>query len=116
MLVGAVIVHYQVQRHRAREFLVQAAQEFQELLMPVPGKALPGHPPLEHLQRGKQVGGTIRPLFHKPIKEDRPLIRPELHGSVNAGRVLISDAKTDGSLAGFQNTTGLFSGRTVFHS
>ena len=47
MLVGAVIVHHQVQPHLAGEFLIQTAQEFQELLVAVPREALSDDPALE---------------------------------------------------------------------
>jgi hypothetical protein len=35
-LVRPIVVHHQVQGHRTRKFLVQTAQESQELLVPMP--------------------------------------------------------------------------------
>lgn len=49
VLVSPIIIHDQVQRHRAGKFLVQTAQKPQELLVPVPLKALPDDPAREHL-------------------------------------------------------------------
>ena len=40
VLVGAVVVHHQVQSDVAGKFRIQAAQEFQKLLVAVPGIAL----------------------------------------------------------------------------
>jgi hypothetical protein len=36
VLVSPIVVHHQMQGHRARQFLVQTAQESQELLVPMP--------------------------------------------------------------------------------
>jgi len=49
MFVGAVVVHHQVQWHRAGKFSIQTAQEAQKLLVPVPLKALANDPSLQHL-------------------------------------------------------------------
>ena len=50
MLVGAVVVHYQMQRHVAGEFRIQTPQESQELLVAVPDMTLTDDFPLQRLQ------------------------------------------------------------------
>ena len=59
MFRRAVVVHHQVQRHRAREFLVQPPQKFKPLLVAVAGLTLTDDPPLQNLQRGKQRRGAV---------------------------------------------------------
>ncbi len=54
MRVSAVVVHHQVQRRVSRKLLVQATQEFQKLLMPMPLVALADDPALQDFQGGKQ--------------------------------------------------------------
>jgi len=48
MLVGPVVVHHQVQRRLSGEFLMQMAQEFQELPVPLKGIARLASPPKRH--------------------------------------------------------------------
>jgi len=68
MLVGAVIVHHQVERDLAGKLRIKASQEFQELLMAVPGKALPDHFPLQDLQGREQARGAMALVVvgHRP--------------------------------------------------
>src|SRR5450759_1956732 len=59
MLVRAIVVHHQVQGHLARKLLVQTAQKFQKLLMPMPLVALADDPALQDFQGGKQGSRAI---------------------------------------------------------
>src|SRR5436190_16411725 len=59
MLMGAVVVHHQMQRHGAGKFLVQAPQKFQPLLVSMPGVALTDDPPLQDLQSRKERGRAV---------------------------------------------------------
>ncbi len=59
MLVGAVIVHHQVESDLAGKLRINASQEFPELLMAVPGKALTDHFPLQDLQGREQARCAI---------------------------------------------------------
>ena len=59
MRVRPVIVHDQVQDNFSRKFGVQSFEELQELLMAVPGIALPDHFSRRHFQRRKKRGRAI---------------------------------------------------------
>ena len=59
VLVSAVVVHHQVQGDLAGEFHIQAAQEFQKLLVTVPAIALADDLALQNFQGGEQTGGAI---------------------------------------------------------
>jgi hypothetical protein len=59
MLVGAVVVHHYMQSDLAGECCIQAPQEFQKLLMAVPGIALADDFALQDLQGGEQTGGAV---------------------------------------------------------
>ena len=50
-LMGAVVIHDQMQRHFSGKLLVQTPQP---LLMPMPRKALADHPTLQNVQGGEQ--------------------------------------------------------------
>lgn len=59
-LVGAVVVHHQVQSNVSGEFRLQATQEFQKLLMAVAHIARADDFALQDLQGGEQTGGPLR--------------------------------------------------------
>lgn len=74
VLVRAVVIHDQMQLPGTLIFLVDFAQEFQKLLMPVPTITLARHLSCGDLQRGEERGGAVAnvivslsaaaPLFH----------------------------------------------------
>ena len=59
MVVGGVVVQDQMYRKVFGHFAIDRAEELQELLVPVPGQALPDHRPGEHVDRGEQRGGAV---------------------------------------------------------
>ena len=59
MFVRAVIVHDQVQRRLVGELFIQAAQELQELLVPMALITLAHDLALQDLQCGKECGRAI---------------------------------------------------------
>ena len=59
MAMGAIIVEDEVQTRRLWKFRVQAAEESQELLMPVTGITFSDDAAFGHLQRGKEGGGPV---------------------------------------------------------
>ena len=59
VLVGAVVVHDQVQLQILGHLLVDPPQEAEELLMTVAGLALSDHGTGGHIQRGEQRGGAV---------------------------------------------------------
>ncbi len=59
MLVRAVVVEHQMQRYRAGELIVQAAQEAKELLVPVAFKALTHDASLQDVQGGEEGRGAV---------------------------------------------------------
>ena len=63
MLVGAVIVQDQVQLQGFGKLLIQTAQELQELLVAMPGKALTDDFPLQNFQRGEKGGGAVADII-----------------------------------------------------
>ena len=68
MLVGAVVVHYQVQNHLAGKRRIDAAQESQKLLMAVPSKALTDDFALQDLKGSEQASRAIALVVvgHRP--------------------------------------------------
>jgi len=66
MFMRGVVVDHQVQRTIRRRLPINLAQEFQELLMPMPIKATADHRALQHIQRGKQGGGPMTDLVVGP--------------------------------------------------
>src|SRR5271157_231819 len=57
--MGAVVVHHQVQFHFDREFSIQTFQEFEKLLMTMPGKTLTNNLTLGQFERRKERRGTV---------------------------------------------------------
>ena len=103
MLVGAVVVHHQVQRDISGEFRIQAAQEFQKLLMTVARVALADDFALQNLQGSEQTGGAIT-LVIVSHRAQTPL----LHGQSGLGAVqclelgLLVHAKNQGLVGRIQ--------------
>ena len=80
LAVGPVVIYNQVQRHIPGKLTVQPPQEAQELLVPVPGHALPDHPSVQDVQ-GREQGSSSMPLVvmgHGPAA-------PFLHGQAGLG-------------------------------
>jgi len=59
VLMGAVVVHHQVRFHFDREFSIQMFQEFEKLLMTMPGKTLTNDLTLGQFERRKERRGTV---------------------------------------------------------
>jgi len=59
MLVGAIVVHHQVQRNSSGKLLVQPFEKLQEFLVPMPLVALPDHTSLQQFQGGEQRRGAV---------------------------------------------------------
>ena len=59
MLVRAVVVEHQMQGGRGGELAIEAAQEAQELLVPMALETLTDDAPLEDTERSKQGGGSV---------------------------------------------------------
>ena len=57
--MGAVVVHHQVQFQFDREFSIQTFQEFEKLLMTMPGKALSNDFTLSQFERRKKRRRTV---------------------------------------------------------
>ena len=57
--VGAIVIEDQMQRLLAGKLGLKPLEKLQELLMPVPGITLAGHPTFDDLQGGKQPHGAV---------------------------------------------------------
>ena len=59
MLVGAIVVHDQMQAHLSRELLIEAVEKLQELLVSMSFVTLPDYSSLQDFQSSEQRGRSI---------------------------------------------------------
>lgn len=81
-LVRPVIVHHQMEGEALWEFAVQAAEKFQELLVPVPGHTLANDLPIQHAQRGKEGRGAVALVIVRHRAAAAPFERQPRLGAV----------------------------------
>ena len=60
VVVGGVVVQDQMHRKVLWHLVVDSAEEFQKFLVPMPGQALPDHPPVSTFSAANKVVVPLR--------------------------------------------------------